>query len=203
MPRTQATRQPHGAQRGRSRMTAPDPFPESPVSASQNRFPRPQPLNKGRRFGCVVPPSGVRCHVVRGLAASLPGPHGQQGMCVPRVGLCTSHAQVTRYTQVTRYAQLCRAIPGVPVPSVWPISLQGSNGTILASRQTGSGKTHTILVDVDAHGCISEQSGILPRVISELFDFKARRSEAISLSSHFQCMRMLPSLTHGAKFCEG
>eukprot|EP00668_Euglena_longa_P016396 GGOE01020648.1.p1 GENE.GGOE01020648.1~~GGOE01020648.1.p1 ORF type:complete len:672 (+),score=190.71 GGOE01020648.1:71-2017(+) len=54
------------------------------------------------------------------------------------------------------------------------LCLHGHSATILAYGQTGSGKTHTILGHVSHDGQLVEDSGIFPRVLEDLFAFKAR-----------------------------
>lgn len=60
--------------------------------------------------------------------------------------------------------------------------LDGYNGTIFAYGQTGSGKTHTMMGSAD-------QRGIIPRIVSEMFDAIDKKLEnSKSVDSKLQCL---------------
>jgi kinesin family protein 5 len=64
--------------------------------------------------------------------------------------------------------------------------LEGFNGTVFAYGQTGSGKTYTMEGEI---GC-QENRGILPRMVSEIFDFMERSEEHMQFMIQVQLLEI-------------
>jgi hypothetical protein len=73
-------------------------------------------------------------------------------------------------------------------------ALCGNNATILAYGQTGSGKTHTVLGDVKPNplenDLLTHNSGLFLRVLSDLMEYKKRRSKDLHVIVGLSCVEI-------------